>query len=285
MAGTAGLRPTRQQRLRYELIYELVRKDLKVKYQGSVLGFLWSLANPLLVLIVYTIVFQYILKSTVPLFGLFLLSGLLIWNFFVSSVTSAATSITGNAGLVKKVPFPRSALPLASVGFAAVQAVLQFIVLFAALIILGKAPIRPAIVLIVPALIVVSVMTIGFSFLVAALTVRFRDTQHLLEVMMFAWFWLTPVVYPGGLVRKLLGGGAAFWAYFLNPMAPVVVSFQRALYGTVYYPNAPGELIMPSPHISFYFETLAIGMIISSVVLVIGLVVFHRSAADFAEGL
>ena len=99
-----------QTRLRSQLIVQLVRKDLKVKYQGSTLGFLWSLANPLLLMVVYTFVFAIVFRSRVPFFGLFLLTGMLIWNFFTMGVSGAATSILANAGLVKKVPFAHESL-------------------------------------------------------------------------------------------------------------------------------------------------------------------------------
>ena len=107
----------------------LVRKDLKVKYQGSVLGFLWSLANPLLLLVVYTFVFQVVLKTGIPQFGFYLMSGLLIWNAFAGAVGTATGAVVGNAGLVKKVRFPLSVLPLSAVGFALVHFVLQLVVL------------------------------------------------------------------------------------------------------------------------------------------------------------
>lgn len=284
MTALRSLQPA-QQRLRRELITELVRKDLKVKYQGSALGFMWSLANPILILLVYSFVFQFVLKSNVPLFGLFLMSGLLIWNFFTMSVSSAATSITGNAGLVKKVPFPHSALPLASVGFAGAQVALQYVVLLVALIIARHPPIRPELVLVVPALIVAIVMTVGMALLVSSVTVRYRDMQHFLEVALFAWFWITPIVYPAGMVREILGGGWALWGFFVNPMAGVVVSFQRALYGTVYYPDHPGKLILPSPSFGFYLGTLAIGFVVACAVFALGYTQFTRRSSDFAEEL
>lgn len=284
MTAPRSLQPA-QQRLRRELITELVRKDLKVKYQGSALGFLWSLANPILILLVYSFVFQFVLKSNVPLFGLFLMSGLLIWNFFTMSVSAAATSITGNAGLVKKVPFPHAALPLASVGFAGAQVALQYVVLLAALVIARRPPIRPEVILVLPALVVAIVMTVGMSLLVSSVTVRYRDTQHFLEVALFAWFWITPIVYPAGMVREILGGGLSLWGFFINPMAGVVVSFQRALYGTVYYPDHPDKLILPSSSFAFYLGVLGIGFVVACGVLALGYSQFNKRSSDFAEEL
>jgi ABC-2 type transport system permease protein len=273
-----------QTRLRWHLITQLIRKDLKVKYQGSSLGFVWSLANPLLLLVIYTFVFQFVFRTQVPLFGFFLMSGLLIWTFFSMGVTGAATSIIGNAGLVKKVPFPHVALPMASVGFAGVQVVLQYAVLLAALIVSGHAPLRPELLLLVPALIVAVTMTVGLALLVAALTVRFRDTQHILEVGMFAWMWLTPVIYPASLVHDLLGNSWLQYAYYLNPMAGVVSAFQRALYGTVYYPGTD-KLLLASDSASFYLLTLALGFVVAAAVMVLGYSQFRRRSADFAEDL
>lgn len=273
-----------QTRLRWHLVTQLIRKDLKVKYQGSSLGFVWSLANPLLLLVIYTFVFQFVFRTQVPLFGFFLMSGLLIWTFFSMGVTGAATSITGNAGLVKKVPFPHVALPLSSVGFAGVQVVLQYAVLLAALIVSGHAPLRPELLLLVPALVVAVTMTVGLALLVAALTVRFRDTQHILEVGMFAWMWLTPVIYPASLVHDLLGNSWLQYAYYLNPMAGVVSAFQRALYGTVYYPGTD-KLLLASDSTSFYLLTLGLGFVVAVAVLALGYSQFRGRSADFAEDL
>lgn len=273
-----------QTRLRVQLIDQLVRKDLKVKYQGSSLGFVWSLANPILLLIVYTFVFAVVFRSQVPKFGLFLMTGLLVWTFFTMGVSGSATSITANAGLVKKVPFPHSALPLASVGFAAVQVVLQYAVLIVALIVFGMAPLRPELLLLLPALLVAVMMTIGLGFFVAASTVRMRDTQHILEVVLFAWMWLTPIIYPASLVTHFLSSPLAQWAYYLNPMAGVVVSFQRALYGVVYYPGT-NDLILPSDSAGFYVKALGIGFVVALVVFILGVWQFRRLSADFAEDL
>jgi ABC-2 type transport system permease protein len=288
-----------QTRLRTELISQLIRKDLKVKYQGSSLGFIWSLANPMVLLVVYTFVFAVVFKSRTPRFGLFLMSGVLIWNFFTMAVSGAAGSILGNAGLVKKVPFSHSALPLASIGFAGVQVALQYLVLIAAFFVLRMPPFRPHLLLLIPALVVALTMTIGLGFFVAASTVRLRDTQHILEVVLFAWFWVTPIIYPASLVTKFASHGFLSWAYYLNPMAGVVVAFQRALYGVVFYPgcgpsstsSVPGsigcthELLLPSDSVFFYIQVLAIGFVVALGFFALGMWQFRRLSADFAQDL
>ncbi len=285
-----GTRRREQTRLTFALIFQLVRKDLKVKYQGSSLGFIWSLANPILLLAVYTFVFQYVFKSQVPMFGFFLMSGLLIWSFFSMAVMGASTSILANAGLVKKVPFPHTALPLASVGFAAVQVILQFLVFVVALVLFGYAPLRPELLLLLPALVVVLTLTVGLGLFVAATTVRLRDTQHILEVLMFAWMWITPIIYPPSFVHNVLGPTAQT-LYYLNPMAGVVISFQRALYGVVRYPELPGgaapsgQLLLASDSDLFYLKALALGFVVSAAIFAVGLWQFRRLSKDFAEEL
>lgn len=277
-----------QSRLRTTLITQLIRKDLKVKYQGSALGFLWSLANPLLILVVYTFVFAYVFKSEVPYFGLFLMSGMLVWNFFTMGVSGATTSILANAGLVKKVPFAHESLPLASVGFAGVQVMLQYVVLIVALFVVGLPPIRPELLLLIPALIVVLAATIGLGLFAAASTVRLRDTQHFIEVALFSWMWLTPIIYPATLVHQLLPNATLEWLYYLNPMAGPVVAFQRALYGVVHYPpgtNQAGQLLLPSADVSYYLQALGLSAITASVFLAAGIWLFRRRSADFAEEL
>lgn len=283
MALVTTQRHTPQSSLRFQLVSQLVRKDLKIKYQGSTLGFLWSLANPLLLLVVYTFVFQVVFKSDTPFFGFFLLSGLLIFNLFQMGVMGASTSITGNAGLVKKVPFPHIALPLASIGFAAVQVALQFLVLIAVMCAFGQAPLRPELYLLIPALVVVLTLTVGLSLFVASTTVRYKDTQHILEVAMFAWVWASAVIYPPALVHAKLGGGLKLMAFYLNPMAGVTASFQRAIYGRVY--TDKGALILASPDDSFYLKVLGLGFVVSLAVLALGVWQFRRLSADFAEEL
>lgn len=281
MASTTTIRDSQQSRLTFALISQLVRKDLKVKYQGSTLGFVWSLANPLLTLVIYTFVFAYVFRSNVPLFGLFLLSGLLVWNFFSMGVMGAAGSILGNAGLVKKVPFSHVSLPLASIGFAGVQVLLQFFVYIVGLVVLGHAPWRPQLLLLVPAVVVAVTMTVGLGFFVAATTVRLRDTQHILEVSIFAWQWLTPIIYSPTLVHSLLGRFT--WVYYLNPMAGVVVTFQRALYGIV--DDGKGHQILASTQDSFYLKALGLGFVVSAAVFLLGRWQFNRLSRDFAEEL
>jgi ABC-2 type transport system permease protein len=280
---TSRDRSRAQGRVRWELLVGLVRKDLKVKYQGSVLGFLWSLANPLLLLVVYTFVFQVVLKSGIPQFGFYLLSGLLVWNMFAGAVGTSTAAVVGNSGLVKKVRFPLSVLPLSQVGFALVHFVLQLFVLLVVMAVTGNTEFAgPQLLLAVPAIAVALLFTVAVSFLVAGLNVRYRDTQHVVEVVLMAGFWINPIVYSVSLVKTELGD--LYWAYFLNPMAGVVVAMQRALYAQ--NPTLPnGSTVLAADGYAFYLEKLGIGALVSAAVLALGLWVYHRLSADFAEEL
>lgn len=284
-AGAVDRRARAQTRVRWELLTGLISKDLKVKYQGSVLGFLWSLANPLVLLAVYSFVFQVVLRSGIPRFGFYLLAGLLVWNFFSGAVGGATGAVVGNAGLVKKVRFPLSVLPLSPVGFAAVHYALQLAMLLVVMTAVGDtAFFGPALFLVLPALLVIGVLAVGVSFLVAALNVRYRDTQHIVEIALMAGFWVNPIVYSVSLVQAQLGTGWAYNVYFLNPVAGVVTAMQRALYAD--NPTLPGGgTVLPDSGYLFYLERLGIGLVVSLLFLVLGLRVYRRLSADFAEEL
>jgi ABC-2 type transport system permease protein len=280
---TADARAAAQSRVRLELLTELVRKDLKVKYKNSALGFIWSLANPLLYLAVFTLVFTQLLKNGIDDFPVLFMSGFLVWNFFNLATLSGTGSVVGNANLVRKVRFPRVVLPLSSVGFAGVHFVLQLGVLLALLAVFYRDAFGSQLVLLVPALAVVTVFATAMALLASALNVRFRDVEHLLEVILLAWFWLTPIVYPVTFVRDRLAGSPwLFRLYMANPMAGVVAAMQRAIY---VHPVAGGRQILPAGGYGFYLTWLGVAGAIALVLLAVGWWTFRRLLADFAEEL
>jgi ABC-2 type transport system permease protein len=280
---TADARAAAQSRVRLELLTELVRKDLKVKYKNSALGFIWSLANPLLYLAVFTLVFTQLLKNGIDDFPVLFMSGFLVWNFFNLATLSGTGSVVGNANLVRKVRFPRVVLPLSSVGFAGVHFVLQLGVLLALLAVFYRDAFGSQLVLLVPALAVVTVFATAMALLASALNVRFRDVEHLLEVILLAWFWLTPIVYPVTYIRDELAGSPwLFRLYMANPMAGVVAAMQRAIY---VHPVAGGRQILPAGGYGFYLQWLAVAAAVSLVLLAIGRWTFRRLQDDFAEEL
>ena len=270
-----------------ELLLNLVRKELKVKYKNSALGFVWSLLNPALYLVVFYVVFQLVLKAGIPDFAIFLLSGLLPWNLFSTSLGAACQSIVGNASLVGKVWFPREILPLAAVGAALVHFFLQASVLVAALLVFRYAPSPAYLPGALLALLVLVLLAAALGIVLAAVNVPLRDTGHLLELTLLAWFWVTPIVYQYQALGDRLGG----WA-LLNPMTPVVLSFQRALYGerqvTAGGASRLGSTttgILPDESVLWYLRNVAVLGVVAAVILLVALWLFGRLEGDFAEEL
>ena len=220
----------------WELAENLVIRDLKVRYKNSVLGFLWSLLNPLLLMLVFTVVFTIMLPNlTIPKFPVFVLCALLPWNFFNTSVLGATTSIVSNGHLIKKVYFPREILPIAMVLSNFVNLLLALPVLFA-LIAFFRVPLNVSLVYLPLIMIVQVAFTIGMALILATLNVFYRDTGVIMEVIMQAWFFLTPVFYPVSLLPewKVVRGIALPMrrlTYILNPMASIIASYRSVLYG------------------------------------------------------
>jgi ABC-2 type transport system permease protein len=286
--SAADARAAAQTRVRFELLAELVRKDLKVKYKNSALGFVWSLANPLLYLAVFTLVFNVFLKGGVDNFAVLFMAGFLVWNFFNLSTLTATGAVVGNANLVRKVRFPRIVLPLSSVGFAGAHFVLQFLVFLVFLVPVYPDAFGPQLWLVVPALAVALTFTMAMSLLTSALNVRYRDVEHLLEIALLAWFWLTPIVYRVALVQENFSKAPwLFKVYMANPMAAVVVAMQRAIYRVPTVLDDDGRLvrILPTGGYGFYLRWLGVAAVVSVVLLGVGLWTFRRLQADFAEEL
>jgi ABC-2 type transport system permease protein len=282
-ADSAQSRARAQKRVRWELLSEIVRKDLKIKYQGSALGFLWSLANPLLLMAIYYFVFAIVLKNGIPDFAIFIMSGLLPWTAFATAVAEGTTSVVGNSGLVKKVRFPLQVLPLSAVGYAMVHFGLQLgpilLVSFS-----FHHYYSPAILLMVPATALLMLLATAISYVTAALNVRYRDTAHIVEIGLLVWFWFSPVVYPAVLIRDHLH--SHYWAYFLNPMATVVATFQRAVYVQDDYVFAGNHgHALADPGNWFYVRNLLAGFVVAGVLMVLARRLFTRLQATFAEDL
>ncbi len=284
-AALARSRAAAQSSIRWELLSQLVRKDLKVKYQGSTLGFVWSLANPLFMLGIYYVIFTYVFPAGVPNYHVYLMAGLLSFTAFSQGVINASVSVVGNAGLVKKVRFPLLVLPLSGVGFAMVQLALQLPVLLVIALISGVNFLGPEFLLIIPALALLLVLTTALGTLVSALNVRFRDTSHFVEIFMLVWFWTNPILYRAGIIKEQLGD--YYWVYFLNPVATIVSTVQRAIYDQPFTVNDQGERlqVLADPGYLFYFRNLAIGFVFSGLLLLLARRTFNRLQADFAEDL
>lgn len=296
-------RPSPVQRMvnvwRYrELLGNLTRKELKVKYKNSVLGFVWTLLNPTLYLVVFSVVFQEVLRVQIPYYAIFFLSGLLVWNFFSTALGAGTSSITMNAPLVQKVWFPREILPLASIGAAMVHFALQAIVLVAALGIFRRAPSTDYLPAVPLAVLVLVVLASALAIALSAVNVYLRDTQHLLELALLAWFWLSAIVYPYSLIADRLGPTRE-WMASLNPIIPIVITFQKALYNPDtprfrWYTNSPvfdpnnvladqGAQAIPDHSLSWYITNLSIIGVVAIGLFFGALWLFGRLEDDLAE--
>lgn len=257
-----------------ELIYNLVIRELKVRYKDSVLGILWSLMNPLLMMVVFTIVFTVMTPvADIENFPVFLLCGLLPWNFFSASLMGSTTSIVTNAGLVKKVYFPREILPISMILANLVHFFIALLILFG-FIFAFRVPITIWI-LYLPLIVVIQIiLTMGIGLILATTNVFYRDTQQVMDVLVLAWFFFTPIFYPLDILPKnyeLLGINLDVWRlmYILNPMASLIANYRVILYN-----GAPPAL-----------DFLARTTVTAGIIFLIGWVVFHRYSWHFAEEL
>ncbi|MGL4606011.1 MAG: ABC transporter permease [Eubacteriaceae bacterium] len=210
------------------LLIELVSRDIKIKYRRSVLGLMWSVLNPLLMMLVITAVFSQIFKFEIENFPAYYLTGVLIFNFVSEATTSAMTSILSGAALIKKVYIPKYIFPLEKVLFAFVNALFSMIAVAIVFIII-QVPIKWTIILFPIPLIYTLIFSIGFGLILATINVFFRDVGHLYGVWITAWMYLTPIIYPieilPDFVKRLL---------LLNPLYYFVECFREVLlYGTV----------------------------------------------------
>ncbi len=270
-----------------DLLKDLVAKEIKVKYKDSALGFIWSLLNPAMFILIYYIVFQKILKNGIPLFAIYLATGLLAWNLFQSGVLGATGSVVGNSGLVKKVAFPREILALASVGSAFIFFLFQTVVLAIFLIVLRVAP-SPRFVWLVPlALLGLLMFACALAVLLSAVNVYLRDMQHLMEILLQAWFWATPIVYPFMELSKQLRAHGLTWLYLANPTTPVALTFQRAFYVQANPLGTNGTIvhILPSYGPMWYLAVLGTIIVLSFIFFLVSVYVFGRLEGNFAEEL
>jgi lipopolysaccharide transport system permease protein len=255
-----------------ELFTNLTLRELRSKYKRSFLGWTWSLANPLAIMTVYTVVFKYFLKATprpgepsgLDVYALFLLCALLPWNFFQAGVMGSLGSLTGNASLIKKSYFPRELLPAATVGSNIVSHMIEMGLLLVALLAFGNW--RAAVYL--PYVLLLTVMTALFAFglglAFSAINVYFRDVEHFMGILFLCWLYLTPIIYPFSVIPHK-------YATFvkLNPMTDMSLSYRAALYDGTH----PGWFEMG------YYGLWAVGSLIA------GLIVFSRLESGLAEEL
>jgi len=245
-----------------ELVRNLVIRDIKLRYRNSVLGFVWCLGNPLLMMAVFTVVFTVLMPNDIPNYPVFILCALLPWNYFNTAIMGAIDSIVGNAHLIKKVYFPREVLPLSIVLANLVNFLLALIALFAMLFAF-RVQLTPWALYLPLIIFIQTIFTLGLALIFATLNVFYRDTKIIMEVGMLAWFFLTPVFYR---IEDLVPQYARLM-YWVNPMASFTSWYRIVLYHGI--SMEPG----------FMFRTFVTAVI----ALVVGYLVFTRYSHVFGE--
>lgn len=247
-----------------EMINSLVRRDLRGRYKGSVLGFLWTFINPLLQLVVYTLVFSVIMRSGIEKYYIFLFVALVPWIFFSTSVQGGATSVLNSADMIKKIYFPREILPISYVTSAFVNMFLSLLVVFGVLLVTGFGLNIKAMLYLPVIMLVEYLFSLGIALIVAGATVYLRDLAYIINIIVMAWQFLTPVMYADDMVPANL---MPIWN--LNPMTPIIKAYRDILY------------YKTSPELDSLFQATMLGIIF----IIIGYIAFRRMQRGFAEEL
>jgi ABC-type polysaccharide/polyol phosphate export permease len=243
----------------WELIWALALKDLKIRYKRSVLGFMWALLNPALLMLVLTLVFSSIMRFPIPHYAIFLLSVLLPWTFFSQSLSYAVEAIVTNGDLIKKVAVPKMVFPMAALVSNIINLLLSLIPL-AILVPLLRHPFYWTWLYLPVPLLALTIFTLGMTFFFAVANVFYRDVSHILQIVLSAWFYLTPIIYPLDAIPARY-----HWLFKLNPMIYVVNGFRLS----VYYGQLPQA------------RSIAASFICAFVSLVIGYSIFRKYQDTF----
>lgn len=247
-----------------DMIISLVRRDLKGRYKGSALGFMWTFINPFLQLIVYTFVFSVVMRSGIKDYYLFLFVALIPWIFFSTCITGGATCVWSQQDMVKKIYFPREVLPISFVTSQFINMLFSFIVVFIVLLVSGKGLCLPTLPYLIPVMLLEYMLALGVAFIFSSVTVYLRDMEYVLGILAMALQFLTPIMYSSDMVPKKI-----LPIFNLNPMTPIINAYRDILY----YQKVPE------------MGTMLHGSELSIILLIIGIVVFGRLKRRFAENL
>ena len=248
-----------------EMIYSLVRRELRGRYQRSVLGILWTLLNPMFQILVYTVIFTYIFPSYIDEYYLYLMTGLIPWTFLNESLMEGASSVIANGDLTRKIYFPRDVLVISKVTSKFVSFLLSMIVVFIFLTFSHRGLGIKYLIALPVVMVIEYIMCLGFALFFSAITVYFRDMEYIVGVIMMAWVWATPIMYEANaienqIVRSLIG---------FNPMTGIITAYHNILY----YQQFPE------------WQALGMSFITALIILMLGELIFIKLEANFAEEL
>ncbi len=244
-----------------EMLYSTVRKDLRSRYRGSFLGFLWTFLNPLLQLVIYSIVFPKLLKVPEENYPMYVFIGLLPWIYFSSTMSIATGCIVSSGNLVKKIYFPRLIIPLSVSATGLINYLFGLVITIVALI-ATKIYFSPFIILLPAIMLIQFLFVTGLAFMLSAFYVFFRDLEHIVNILTMTWFYLTPVVFSINVFPE-----NAQKIFMLNPMTQFLTAYRDVLL----------DKRLPD------FEGLLITTSVSVILFFIGLFVFTKLQRFFAE--
>ena len=239
-----------------DLVRALVARDLKVRYRRSAIGFLWTMLQPLLTMLVLSAVFSALFRFDLPNYPVYALAGIMFWNFFSQSVTTSMNSLRGNAHLFNKVPVPKEVFPIATVIAGVINLLLAMVPLFLILLVTGH-PIRPAVLFLPVAILLAALFTLGAGLLLSPLAVFFHDTIEMIGVLLTLFMYLTPLFYPMDIVPERYR-----WAVRFNPVRSVLEVFRDP----IYFGKIP-----PWTH-------LTVAVTVTLLALLVGSIAFRRSS-------
>lgn len=208
-----------------DMIFSLVRRELRGKYKGSVLGFLWTYLNPLCQVIIYSLVFSVVFKVQIEKFYLYLIIGMMPWTFFSTSVQGGSNCIRGQADMVKKIYFPREVIPISFATSMFVNMLFSFIITFLAIAWADWGFYPKAFIYLPIVMLIEYFLALGLLLIVSAITVYFRDLEHIMGVLMMAWIYITPIMYDMSYIPD-----EARTLFFMNPMTPIICVYHDILY-------------------------------------------------------
>ena len=241
------------------LLFELVHRDLTIRYKRSVFGFLWTLMHPLLLMGIFTVVFSHLFRRETPHYETYFLSAYIAWNFFAQTTTNTMASVAWNGPLMKRVRVPRSVFTLSAIVSGLVNLVLSMIALLVIMLIV-RAPLYPSLLFVPVSLLIVGVFTLGVSLALTALSVFFADVREMVQAGLPALLYMTPVIYPVSIVPSPFR-----WIVEHNPLTYLVEIVRTP----IYYGHLPPA------------RALAIAVLLSVISVVSGWVIFRRLAPRF----
>ena len=244
-----------------ELLKTNVQKEIRGKYKGSFLGVLWSFLNPLLMVLVYALVFPYIMRTNVDNYLIYLITGVIPWNFFTTCITTGCNCVWINGGIIKKVYFPREILPISVVAAGLINFLISCVIILL-FVLFGGIGFSVQLLWLPLIAIIQSALSLGLLFILSAINVYVRDIEYLVGFLLNLLFYATPILYTADMFPESIR-----WVLYLNPMTTIIESYRNIFY----YQQSPA------------LTSLMIVFAVSFIILIIGYLIFKKLERGFAE--